>query len=154
MPRGTHLPALKRLVGVVVSVGMDRTAVVAVPRLKLHAKTRKILKHTTRYFAHDHHEVCGLGDKVQIKYVGQLSKKKHWAVIDMLERHPQLEGEPFPFSRLKRNPYANVNANATVAATATAPATATATAASDAGAAGPGRPAAAAGDSRGAAQLQ
>jgi small subunit ribosomal protein S17 len=135
MPRGTHLPSLRRLVGVVVSSGMDRTAVVAVPRLKIHSKTRKILNHVTRYFAHDHHEVCGVGDKVQIKYVGQLSKKKHWSVIDMVQRHPQLEGEPFPFSRLKRNPYAGPGGGGSVA--------------------GPGRPAAAAAAApRGAQELQ
>lgn len=104
MPRGTHLKALKKIVGVVVSTGMDRTAVVAVPRLQLHPMVRKFVRKLTKYFCHDHHEVCGVGDKVQIRYCGQVSKKKHWAVIDMVERHPQLSGEPFEMSRLVKHP--------------------------------------------------
>ena len=99
-----HLRTLKRTIGVVVSNSMDRTAVVAVPRLQIHPKTRRYIKLVTRFFCHDHHEVCGLGDKVQIQYCGQVSKKKHWTVIDMLERHPQLEGEPFPMSKLREAP--------------------------------------------------
>lgn len=118
MPRGTHLKSLKKLVGVVVSTGMDRTAVVAVPRIKIHSKTRKFINHITKYFCHDQHEVCGVGDKVHIKPCGQLSKKKHWTVIDILQRHPQLAGEPFPMSRLKLplEQYAKVVAADTAAA--------------------------------------
>ena len=101
MPRGTHLKTLKKLIGVIVSTGMDRTVVVAVPRLKLHSKTRKFMHHVTKYFCHDHHEICGVGDKVHIKPCGQLSKKKHWTIIDILARHPQLGGEPFPMSKLR-----------------------------------------------------
>jgi hypothetical protein len=48
---------LKRIVGVVTSTGMDRTAVVMVPRLQIHGLTRKILNTYTKCFAHDHHEV-------------------------------------------------------------------------------------------------
>lgn len=118
MPRGTHLTALKRLVGTVVSVGMVRTVVVAVPRLKLHKKTRRFLNHTTRYFCHDHHRVCGLGDKVEIKYCGRVSLKKHWSVIDILHRRPRLEGEPFPMAVLQFNPFTGERMAGAVAATA------------------------------------
>ena len=95
------MKTLKKLIGVVTSTGMDRTAVVAVPRLKLHSLTRKIMNHITKYFCHDHHEVCGVGDKVHIKACKQLSKKKHWTVIDIVARHPQLDGEPFPQAKLR-----------------------------------------------------
>ena len=106
MPRGahTHLPSLRRLVGVVVSTGMDRTAVVEVPRLFVHPLTRRILSKRTTYFCHDAHEVCGVGDKVQIKFCGRLSRKKCHTVVDMVLRHPRLEGEPFPMSRLRVPP--------------------------------------------------
>lgn len=99
--RGTHIKSLKKLIGVVVATGMDRTAVVAVPRLKMHAKTRKFINHITKYFCHDHHEICGVGDKVHIKPCKQLSKKKHWTIIDIMARHPQLSGEPFPMAKLR-----------------------------------------------------
>jgi small subunit ribosomal protein S17 len=105
MPRDhLHLRTLKRMIGVVVSTAMDRTAIVAIPRLRMHRRTQKIVKQTTRFFCHDHHEVCGVGDKVEIKFCGQVSKKKFWAVIDVLQRFPQLEGEPFPQSFLKNPP--------------------------------------------------
>lgn len=129
MARGEHLRTLKKVVGVVVSTNMDRTAVVVVPRLKVHAKTRRVYKHITRYFCHDEHEVCGVGDKVQLKYVGQLSKKKHWAVIDILARFPQLEGEPFPMSRLRFDPYKVLTSKQAASHAATAAATTASTSA-------------------------
>lgn len=49
-------------------------------------------------------EICGVGDKVQVKQVAKISKKKSWAVIDMIARHPQLGGEPFEMSKLKTPP--------------------------------------------------
>ncbi len=105
-PRHSHFPTLKRLVGVVVSTGMDRTAVVAIPRLYVHPLTSKIMRHVSKFFCHDHHEICGVGDKVQIKFWGTISRKKRYAVIDMVQRHPRLEGEVFPMSRLLNPPSA------------------------------------------------
>lgn len=71
---------------------------VSVERLFPHPKYQKIVKHRKKFMCHDHHEICGLGDRVQIKYVGRLSKRKFWSVIDMVHRHPQVEGEPFPMA--------------------------------------------------------
>jgi small subunit ribosomal protein S17 len=102
-----HLPTLKRLVGTVISTGMDRTAVVAVQRLQMHPRTRKFLRVTTKYFCHDHHEVCGMGDRVEINKCAPVSKKKYFTVIDMIHRHPQVDGEPFPLSALRRPPSAH-----------------------------------------------
>ncbi len=106
MPRPvhTHFRNLKREIGVVVSTGMDRTAVVAVTRLYVHPLTRRIMRHVSKRFCHDHHEICGVGDKVQIKFWGAISKKKRYTVVDMVQRHPQLAGEPFPMSRLRTAP--------------------------------------------------
>ena len=99
-----HLPTMQRIVGVVVSVGMDRTAVVAVQRYFLHPRTRKLMRHVSKFFAHDHHEVCGVGDRVHIEHWGPISLKKSHTVVDIIQRHPQLEGEPFPMSRLRHPP--------------------------------------------------
>lgn len=106
MPRAVHnhLPTPKRLVGVVVSTGMDRTAVVAIQRFYVHPRTRKIMRHVSKFFCHDHHELCGVGDRVQIKFWGPISRKKTHTVVDIVQRHPQLEGEPFAMSRLRRAP--------------------------------------------------
>lgn len=72
----------------------------SVERLYPHPKYEKIMMHKKKYMCHDQHEICGLGDRVQIKYVGQLSKRKFWAVVDILHRHGQLQGEPFPMAKI------------------------------------------------------
>jgi small subunit ribosomal protein S17 len=96
----THFRTLKRTVGVVVGTAMDRTAVVAVSRLYVHPKTSKIMRHVSRVFCHDEHEVCAVGDYVQVKAWGRISKKKNAVVVDIVRRAPQVDGEPFPMSRL------------------------------------------------------
>ncbi len=53
----------------------------------------------------------------QIKYVGRQSKRKFWAVVDMIHRFPQVGGEPFPMSKLT-NPPADADADAAAAAVA------------------------------------
>jgi small subunit ribosomal protein S17 len=78
----------------------DKTAKVEVTSFYVHSKYGKLMKRRKNFFAHDEHNLCGVGDRVQIKFVGQMSKKKQWAVIDMLYRHPQLAGEQFPMSKL------------------------------------------------------
>lgn len=99
-----HLATLKRVVGTVISTNMDRTAVVVVQRLKMHPRTRKFIRVTTKFFCHDHHEVCGVGDRVEIKKCAPVSKNKFFTVTDIVHRHPQLDGEPFPFATLRRHP--------------------------------------------------
>ena len=106
MPRTiyNHLITPKKITGVVVSTLMDRTAVVAVQRFYQHPRTRKIMRHISKFFCHDHHELCGVGDRVHIDHWGPMSRKKSHTIIDIVERHPQLNGEPFPMSALKRPP--------------------------------------------------
>ena len=97
---------LKKVVGTVVSAAMDKTAVVEVYRLVVHPKYRRIQKRRRRYFAHDEHDVCGVGDRVQIwpvgERVGRRSARKTWAVVDILKRQPALDGEPCELSSLLR----------------------------------------------------
>ena len=106
MPRTiyNHLATPKKLVGVVISTAMDRTAVVAVQRFYQHPRTRKVMSHITKFFCHDHHELCGVGDRVQIDHWGPISRKKSHVIVDIVERHPQLDGEPFPMSALVKPP--------------------------------------------------
>jgi small subunit ribosomal protein S17 len=99
-----HLLMPRKLVGLVIGTAMDRTAVVAVQRFFVSPRTRKIMRHVSKFFAHDHHELCGVGDRVQIEHWGPISRKKHHTVVDIVQRHPQLDGEPFPMSRLQRPP--------------------------------------------------
>lgn len=97
---------LKKVVGTVVSSSMDKTAVVEVQRLYVHSKYRRIMRKRLRYFAHDEHDICGVGDRVQIwpmgERIGKRSARKTWAVVDILQRQPQLEGEPCELASLMR----------------------------------------------------
>lgn len=67
--------------GVVVSDKMDKTIVVEVTRLAMHAKYKKRYKVTKRYLAHDAKEEYGVGDKVIIASTRPTSKNKSWKVI-------------------------------------------------------------------------
>ena len=71
----------KQLKGVVVSNKMQKTAVVAVMRLKEHRLYKKKYKVTTKYSAHDEKNECQIGDKVVIQECRPISKNKCWVVV-------------------------------------------------------------------------
>ena len=71
----------KQLKGVVVSNKMQKTAIVAVTRLKEHALYKKKYKVTTRYSVHDEKNECQIGDKVVIIETKPISKNKSWMIL-------------------------------------------------------------------------
>ncbi len=73
-------------VGRVVSNSMDKSVVVAVDRLVKHPLYRKTIRRTSRFMAHDEGNQCRVGDKVQIEEGRPMSKRKRWAVKEILER--------------------------------------------------------------------
>ena len=68
----------KGKVGIVVSDKMDKTVVVKVDRLKMHAKYKKKYKVSKKYKAHDAENEFKIGDKVEIVEVKPMSKEKKW----------------------------------------------------------------------------
>ena len=60
---------------------MQKTAIVAVTRLKEHGLYKKKYKVTTRYSAHDEKNECQIGDKVIIVETRPMSKNKSWVVL-------------------------------------------------------------------------
>jgi small subunit ribosomal protein S17 len=72
--------------GVVVSNGMDKTAVVAVVERVRHPKYDKTVLQTTRLYAHDEANDLNVGDRVRVMETRPLSKTKRWRVTDVLER--------------------------------------------------------------------
>jgi len=76
----------KTLVGKVVSVKMDKTAVVSVERREPHPLYRKIVRSTKRYKAHDPYNRAVLGDVVRIVETRPLSKEKRWRIDATLTR--------------------------------------------------------------------
>jgi small subunit ribosomal protein S17 len=76
----------KSLVGTVVSVKMDKTAVVAVERRYPHRLYHKIVRSTKRYKAHDAANAAVLGDTVRIVETRPISKEKRWRIAETLVR--------------------------------------------------------------------
>ncbi|MBW2029941.1 MAG: 30S ribosomal protein S17 [Deltaproteobacteria bacterium] len=78
--RGTR----KRLTGVVVSDGMDKTVKVLVSRIRKDRRYDKYLKSQKKYLAHDPKNSCKVGDKVRIIESRPLSKLKRWQVVEKI----------------------------------------------------------------------
>lgn len=66
--------------GIVVSDKMDKTAVVAVERLKVHSKYKKRIKITKKYKADNPENKFKVGDKVIIIESRPLSRDKRWKI--------------------------------------------------------------------------
>ena len=73
-------------IGRVVSNKMDKTVVVAVERRTMHPLYRKEIRKITKFYAHDEHNRCQVGDVVTIMETRPLSKTKRWRVVEILTR--------------------------------------------------------------------
>jgi small subunit ribosomal protein S17 len=80
--RGTK----RQMIGTVVSNKADKTVTVVVERLVKHKMYHKIMKHHTKFAAHDDRNDCQIGDKVLITESRPLSKSKRWRVIEIVEK--------------------------------------------------------------------
>lgn len=72
---------MRKLQGTVVADKMNKTRVVAVLRLKKHARYLKYYKVTERFKAHDEKNEYKAGDKVEIEETRPISKEKRWKII-------------------------------------------------------------------------
>ena len=77
-------PLRKTRVGVVVSDGMEKTIVVQVTRRVPHPQFKKIIKRSTKFYAHDEKGEAALGDKVRIIEIRPMSKLKRWRLVEVL----------------------------------------------------------------------
>ncbi len=72
--------------GKVLSTAMDKTITVAVDTQRRHPRYKKYLKQRSKFYAHDEQEEAKEGDWVRIKETRPISKKKRWALEEILER--------------------------------------------------------------------
>jgi len=72
------------LVGKVTSAKMEKTIVVEVQRLVQHAKYRRVLKISKKFYAHDERREAKLGDTVRIVSARPLSRLKRWRLQEVL----------------------------------------------------------------------
>ncbi len=73
-------------VGQVVSTKMQKTIVVAVEMRKAHAKYKKIMRTTKKFYAHDEQSSARMGDVVRIRETRPLSKLKRWSLEEIVRR--------------------------------------------------------------------
>jgi small subunit ribosomal protein S17 len=72
--------------GLVVSIKMDKTAVVGVVERVRHPRYAKTVQRTKRLYAHDTENDLRVGDRVRVAETRPLSKLKRWRVVEVLER--------------------------------------------------------------------
>ena len=72
--------------GLVVSIKMDKTAVVAIIERVRHPRYAKTVQRTKRLYAHDEDNELRVGDRVRLAETRPLSKLKRWRVLQILER--------------------------------------------------------------------
>ena len=72
--------------GLVVSTGMDKTAVVAVVDRVRHRRYDKTVQRTTKLYVHDAENTLNVGDRVRVAETRPLSKNKRWRLESILER--------------------------------------------------------------------
>ena len=90
MPETTEKPRMRASkVGVVVSDRMDKTAVVAVERMVRHPAYKRIIRRTTKFYAHDEKNDAHVGDQVEIVETRPLSKNKRWRIARVIRRAPE-----------------------------------------------------------------
>ena len=83
-PEETSRGLRKERVGIVSSDSMEKTIVVSVVTRVPHEKFRKIVKKTTKLYAHDEHGEAKKGDKVRVIETKPISKNKCWRLIEVL----------------------------------------------------------------------
>ncbi len=71
----------KKLIGIITSAKMSKTAVVRVERIKEHPKYKKRYRVHKKYKAHNPKNQYKEGDKVIIEETRPLSKEKRWRII-------------------------------------------------------------------------
>jgi len=79
-------PARKVREGTVVSDKMDKTRVVLASWQTMHSRYHKVLRRSTRFYAHDEKNESHAGDRVEIMETRPLSKLKRWRVVRIVEK--------------------------------------------------------------------
>jgi len=68
--------------GIVVSTSMDKTVVVRIDRLVRHTKYGKVIRRSTKVYAHAETGACKIGDVIKIMETKPLSKLKRWRYLE------------------------------------------------------------------------
>lgn len=77
---------IKETIGIVISNKMDKTITVTVKNKAAHKKYYKTITKTNKYYAHDEHNECHIGDVVKIQETKPISKNKRWKLVCIVNK--------------------------------------------------------------------
>lgn len=80
----------RSVTGTVVSDRMNKTVTVLVERRVQHPVYGKIVRRSSKLYAHDENNECRIGDLVTVTECRPLSKKKTWMLTSIDERAGQV----------------------------------------------------------------
>ena len=86
------------LTGRVTSAKMEKTIVVEVLRLVQHAKYRRVVRISKKFYAHDEKRQAKAGDTVRIVASRPLSKLKRWRLKNIIQKAKLVAGEEAPLT--------------------------------------------------------
>ena len=72
--------------GIVISDSMDKTIIVAVERMVQHSRYKRIVRRTSKFYAHDEENTCVKGDRVILVETRPMSKSKRWRVREVFRK--------------------------------------------------------------------
>lgn len=76
----------KMRIGEVVSVKMNKTAVVRVDRNVQHKQYDKVIRRSKNVKVHDENGDCAIGDVVRIMETRPISKDKRWRYVETIRK--------------------------------------------------------------------
>ncbi len=76
----------KILEGIVVSIGMSKTAIVRITIAREHSIYKKLVKKDKKIKADTSNLSVSLGDKVRIEETRPISKDKHFKILEVLKK--------------------------------------------------------------------
>jgi small subunit ribosomal protein S17 len=80
-------------IGYVRSTKMAKTIVVEVVMKKAHAKYKRVIAKSKKFYAHDEQNTARTGDVVRIIETRPLSKLKRWRLAEVIQRAAIVPGE-------------------------------------------------------------
>jgi small subunit ribosomal protein S17 len=89
-------PQRRRLTrtGFVISDAMEKTIIVAVERMVQHDRYKRVVRRTTKFYAHDEKNVCSKGDLVTIVETRPMSSLKRWRLRKVVLKAPAAATAP------------------------------------------------------------
>ena len=83
----------KTRTGTVISDKMYKSVVVVVESRRRHPLYKKVVRHISKFKAHDEDNACKVGDVVKIIETRPLSKDKRWRVAEIISSREVVEIE-------------------------------------------------------------